>query len=282
MPIRALAVLGQGLVPVDTPIARADDAGLNRGDGVFESLHVRDGRPWQLEPHLARMAGSAALLKLPLPDGATLAALAEVALTGAPASAEAVLKLVCTRGPDSRPDSPTVWAAVSDVSAIQLSQRRDGVAVRTATLGIAADVRSQAPWLLGGAKTLSYAVNMAALRWAAGLGADDVILLASDGSVLEAPTATVVWAVGELLCTIPAETGILAGTTAGYLLDHAADLGLKAEHRTASVDDLRSADEVWLCSSVRGVARVVSIDRALLGPSQRTAAIQELLGFPLS
>ena len=48
------------------------------------------------------------------------------------------------------------------------------------------------PWLLAGAKTLSYAVNMAALRHAERHGAGDVIFVSSDGYVLEGPRSTVV------------------------------------------------------------------------------------------
>jgi 4-amino-4-deoxychorismate lyase len=282
MPIRSLAVLGRGLVPVDTPIARADDAGLTRGDGVFETIHVRAGRPWLLDEHLERMARSAAMLELRLPAADTLRALGEEALAGWPGGDEAALRLACTRGPDTvPPGDPTVYATVLEVGPAQRRQRQDGVAVLTATLGIDAGLRGTAPWLLGGAKTLSYAVNLAALRWAAKGGADDVILLASGGEVLEAPTATVVWAVGDLLCTVPADTGILAGITAAYLLDHAAELDRKAEYRRATVEDLLAADGVWLCSSLRGAAQVNSIDGTVLAASRPAAAqLNDLLGHP--
>ncbi|HEY2790788.1 MAG TPA: aminotransferase IV, partial [Micromonosporaceae bacterium] len=56
---RRVAVLGRGLVPTDTPILRADDLGALRGDGIFETIHVRDGRTWQFDEHMARMARSA-------------------------------------------------------------------------------------------------------------------------------------------------------------------------------------------------------------------------------
>ena len=50
---RVVAVLGRGVVPADTPILRADDLGALRGDGIFETMHVRGGRPWLLDEHLA-------------------------------------------------------------------------------------------------------------------------------------------------------------------------------------------------------------------------------------
>ena len=51
-----------------TPLLHADDLAVVRGDGVFETLLVRDGRPCLLEAHLARLAQSARLMDLPEPD----------------------------------------------------------------------------------------------------------------------------------------------------------------------------------------------------------------------
>ncbi|MFI5958192.1 aminotransferase class IV [Cryptosporangium sp. NPDC051539] len=277
---RALAVLGRGILPVETPIARADDAGLTRGDGVFETIHVRYGKPWQLDEHLARMAGSGRILGIDLPPAAELAALVDEVLVDAAADEEVAVKIVCTRGPEGQ-DRPTVFATMFDVAPAQRQGRRDGIAVVSVTLGVPADVRSGAPWLLGGAKTLSYAVNMAALRYAATAGADDALLVSVEGTVLEAPTANVVWAADGALRTIPVDTGILAGTTVNYLLDRAGELGLRAERARISLDDLYAADEAWLCSSVRGAARITSLDGKPIGEKGLTEGVQRLLGFPV-
>src|SRR5438874_290621 len=92
---RVLAVLGRGLVPLSTPVLRADDLGVTRGDGVFETMHVRAGRPWLLDQHMERMARSAAAIELALPGAAELAGLLDTALAGWPATVEAGVKLVC-------------------------------------------------------------------------------------------------------------------------------------------------------------------------------------------
>ena len=56
-----------------TPLLHADDLAVVRGDGIFESLLVRDGRPCLLEAHLGRLTQSARLMDLPEPDLAALA-----------------------------------------------------------------------------------------------------------------------------------------------------------------------------------------------------------------
>src|SRR5262249_34561590 len=150
------------------------------------------------------------------------------ALTTWGADTEGALRLICTRGPETG-SGVTVFATVGPVPADQRRARREGVAVVTASLGVPAGLRPSSPWLLGGAKTLSYAMNMASLRWAEQQGAEDVLWLSIDGYALEGPTSTLVWLDGGTLWTVPPEqTGILPGTTARWLLDHAAGLGFDA------------------------------------------------------
>lgn len=275
-----VVVLGQGRVPADTPILRADDLGVLRGDGVFETIHVRAGRPWLLAEHLARMADSAARLELPLPDRDVLATLADTACQDWPADLEGALRLVCTRGPEPG-GAATVFAALKAAGEQLPTVRREGVAVATVTLGITAAVRAEAPWLLGGVKALSYAVNMASQRWATARELDDVLWTSSDGYALEAPTSTLVWLSGDALCTVPATAGVLPGTTARWLLDRAPALGLRADERMARPADLLAAEGVWLTSSVRGAVPVRELDGTVLKPSTATPAIQELLGYPV-
>ena len=54
--------------PPGTPLLFADDLAAVRGDGVFETLLVRDGRACLVDAHLSRMGHSAKLLDLPEPD----------------------------------------------------------------------------------------------------------------------------------------------------------------------------------------------------------------------
>lgn len=279
VPDRVLAILGRGVVPADTAVLRADDLGVLRGDGIFETVHVRDGKPWLLDEHLERMSRSAARLGLELPAAEELTGLAAQACEGW-SEAEGALRLVCTRGPESG-GPVTVFATLSPVGEATLRGRREGVRVMTASLGFSASARSAAPWLLGGVKSLSYAINMASQRWAAEAGADDVLWVSGDGYVLEAPTASLVWLDGDTLCTVPPEvTGILPGTTARWLLEHAEKLGWQAEERMGRPADLFLADGAWLASSVRGLAEIHAIDGTDLPESEHTGRMLDLLGVP--
>ena len=257
-------LLLDGLHRIDatTPVLRADDLGVLRGESVFETIRIAGGRPAFLHHHLRRLTASAMRLDLPLPDG--WEALAAAACEGV---AEGVLRLVCTKGPP-----PVGFAVVSDIPQETLRARSEGVRVVTLSLGISASQRSEAPWLLGGVKATSYAVNMASLRQACADGADDAIWISSDGEVLEAPTSTVAIMRRGILVTPPVSVGILAGTTLAALLE--LEL-VPARVRRMTVGELRDADEVMLLSSIRGVAPVTWLDGRQLGPGPVTQRLRD-------
>ena len=263
-------------VPADEPVVTAFDQGLGRGDGVFESVAVSGAGTPHLDPHLVRMAGSAALLDLADPGRPVWRALVDAVLADWPADVEGVCRLFLTRGlGEGLP--PTALALLSPVPAEVVRQRTEGVSVVSLGLGVAADFRAQAPWLLGGAKTLSYAVNMAALRHAHSAGADDVVFTSSDGQLLEGPTSTVVWAAGGTLHTPPLETGILPGTTVVRLFERAEDDGWPTAYVPGTVDDLHAADAVWLLSGVRLAATVHTLDGVRRHDAGLTARVRALL-----
>jgi 4-amino-4-deoxychorismate lyase len=278
---RLLGVLGAGLTDPDAPLLRGDDLGVLRGDGCFESLRLRpDGGLDGLDEHLDRLARSAAALDLPAPDRAAWRELVgELVAAWGDRPGEGVLRLVLTRGVEGA-DQATAYAVLAPVAAEVLRQRREGVRAVTLGRGLAPDACVDAPWLLGGVKAISYAVNMAALRHAKTVGAEDAIFVAADGQLLEAPTATVVWRDGDVLTTPPAEPlGILAGVTVGTLFRRAAEVGFRTEVRRGTPADLYAADGVWLVSSVRLAAAVTVLDgKPLRADPDATARVQAAAG----
>jgi 4-amino-4-deoxychorismate lyase len=115
---------------------------------------------------------------------------------------------------------------------------------------------------------------MAALREAGRRGADDVIFTAADGSVFEGPTSTVVMARGNVLYTPPFDIGILPGTTQAALFRGAERAGRTVKSEPLRVEDLYSADGLFLASSVRKVTRVHTLNGRALPDS--TAVHAEL------
>lgn len=252
----------------DAPLLCGDDLAAVRGDGIFETLLVRDGRACLVEAHLQRLTHSARMMDLPEPDlpawrDAITAATAQWA-AGAPD--EAALRLVYTRGRESG-STPTAYVTVQPLADRVAGARRDGIAAVSLDRGLPSAGTDAMPWLLAGAKTLSYAVNMAALRHAARLGADDVVFVSSDGHVLEGPRSTVVIATDDCLLTPPPWYPILRGTTQRALFEVARAKGYDCDYRALSLADLFAAQGVWLISAITLGARVHTLDARRLPPT---------------
>lgn len=278
---------GGRIVDATVPQLMATDLGATRGDGIFESLLVVNGTPRKMQAHLDRLDVSAAMMQLQIPDHRSWRRAIDTALTQFTAeqsegsAAEIALKLVVTRGVEGAA-TPTCWVSAFTPPAAVRAQRKNGVDVLLLDRGYDSTIAERAPWLLQGAKTLSYALNMAAVRYAKDHGADDAIFTSSDGKVLEGPTSTVLVArirdgVKQLL-TPERRSGILPGTTQGAIFTAAESAGWQLGYGPLEPSDLRAADGVWLVSSVRLLAPVNSIDGTPIARSaQLTAELNVLI-----
>jgi 4-amino-4-deoxychorismate lyase len=257
MTVCAVAVAGRGLVDPHEPVFAADDEALLRGRSVFEPARVYDGRPFLLDRHLARFALSAERLRLPLPDPGECEQLAELVI-GACDEKDLALRLYWT-------GRTLVTTAAPIDPELETLRARGGLRLMTV------------PWatgVLASAKSMSYAENVAAQDTAVGAGADDALLIASDGTVLEAPTANIWWREGDHLVTPSLDLPILAGVTRGLLLEIAERKTIQGVFPLARLLD---ADEVFVSSSIREVMPVMSVDGKAFGNGQAASDLQQEL-----
>ncbi len=242
-------------VDPEAPALSVGELSTQRGDGIFESIGVVDGHPQEVDAHLDRLA--ARICDLPAPNLAQWRAAIAAVAAHAPAG-ESVIKLILSRGIEHGP-TPTAWvtlAPAADFTAV----RTNGIRVVTLDRGYDSTVPARAPWLLLGAKTLSYAVNMAALREARRRGADDAIFVTTDGFVLEAPTASLVLRRGDRFITPAPTGGILHGTTQLSMFAYLEERGYESGYEQITTTSLATIDAAWLVSSVRLAAPITSID----------------------
>ncbi len=201
---------------------------------------------------------------------------------------EGVMRLVCSRGRESGTDTTgTAYATIGPVPARVADVRRNGVAALTLERGLSAHGIDEMPWLLAGAKTLSYAVNMAALRHAERHGAGDVIFVSADGFILEGPRSTVVIATpspdgNTCLLTPPPWYPILRGTTQQALFEVARDKGYDCDYQALRPADLAAAHGVWLVSSITLAARVHTLDDTKLAPAPLAEEVTDLIDAAIS
>jgi branched-chain amino acid aminotransferase len=251
MALTALAVLDGQVLPADEATIGVTDLGLLRGDGVFEVIRIVGGRPFALDDHLRRMAGSARNLRLEIDLRAvqtdTEALLAEAG------PVDGVVRFLVTRGGrrvglvETLPDYSEPLKLVS--------------------------IEYVPPRVLDGVKSLSYAGNMLAGRLAREAGGDDGLLVTPHGRVLEGSTSSIFASLdGKTLVTPPLSDRVLDSITRRRLLA----LQPEAREEVITREELRGATEAFLASTTRDVHAIARIDDdelpAVPGPLTQAAA----------
>jgi 4-amino-4-deoxychorismate lyase len=272
--VLALAVGGRGLVDPDEPVLHADDDAFLRSRAAFETTRIYGGHPFKVDEHLARLAGSAERVGIGAIDAGELRSLANDVLEAAQ-EPDAVLRFFVTPGREVA-DRPTAIAMVSTLPPGLEEMRERGAKLVSIQLGLDPTLRAGAPWLLGGVKSTSYAVNMAAEAEAKRRGADDAVFLGSSDIVLEGPVTNVWWRLERVLYTPALELGILAGVTRATLVAEAAGLGYEVREGVFPLEHMAGAEEAFTSSSVREVMPAVELDGRPIGPGTPGSAARDL------
>lgn len=229
----------------------ASDRGFTLGDGLFETIKAVGGHALRLEAHWARLEAGARLLRLPLSLDRAGLENAIAAVLAANGLSDAALRLTISRGPGQRgllppdPCTPTVVLSAGPLPP----------ALGPARVVIAREVRRNAHSPLARIKALSYLDNILARLEAQERGADDALLLNTEGRLAESTIANlfVVLADGTIV-TPPISEGALPGVRRAALL---AELG--AEERPLPPEALDDAREAFL-SNALSIRPLVTVD----------------------
>lgn len=231
-----------------TPIIDATDHGVLFGDGVFEALAVRDGRPRLLDRNLRRLRTG--LERIGLDAGVDDDTLRNAIddLVARSGLADARVRITVTPGPGPSPrqrgDRPTVFVTIAPYVP----------SPPTVALHLVPWPRNErSPF--AGIKAINWAENAHALRVASAIGCDNALFLDTQGRLSECATANVFLVVDDTIVTPSLESGCLEGTVRGALLD----AGIAAETELR-VDDLDRAEGVFVTTSTTGITPVRSID----------------------
>jgi branched-chain amino acid aminotransferase len=263
-------MLPEGVVDIDGVLQPARDArisvfdrGFLYGDSAFEVMRTYGRVPFRAREHLNRLERSCARLRIAMPvDQAELARRVERAIA-ASSQPECWLRIVVTRGVGPLGlDLSSALAPSALVFALALKvpdERvyRDGIAA-----GLVHTIRTVDGTAAAGAKTSNYLASMLAFADVRERGCDEAIILGAGGEVVEGATSNVFAVRGGELLTPPISAGILEGITRRTVLELAAQRSIAVHERELWPDDLRSADEVFITSSIRELVPVTAIDGA--------------------
>jgi aminodeoxychorismate lyase len=272
--------LNGNFMPEADAVVPLNDRGFLLGDGLFETARVAHGRPFRLAQHLDRLARGADFFKIKLPY--SLKEIQKIAgeLIGKNELADAILRVTLTRGPGgrgysaSRAHQPTIAITLHPLP----PQTRDEPLQWSL---ITSSFRIPASDALSAFKSTSKILNILARAEAEAQGADEALLLNSNGEVAETAGGNLFWVYDDKICTAPAGRGVLPGITRAVVLEICQALGLETNKRVIKPEMLRNAEGVFVTQSALGIIPVASFDGAPMAPSplvdQIASAYHEML-----
>jgi len=237
-----------------------EDRGFTLGDGVFDTALALNGAVFAREAHVSRLLNSAHLIGIAI-DRARIEAAIDDALTPAPA----ILRTTITRGTAAR----GLWPASAGEPTLVVTTAPWNPALvgQPARLVTATGRRNEfSP--TANLKTLDYLDHVLAAREAAGAGADDALLLNTQGRVACTTIANVFALTEGTLVTPPLSDGCLPGVIRALVMEIAPTLGLAVEERPLTPQALAGAHAAFLTNSVRFLRPVTALDGTVLASAE--------------
>ena len=267
-------------VPEAEAVVPLNDRGFLLGDGLFETLRVANGKTFRFAQHLERLARGAEFLKIQLPF--TPRELQKFAgqLIAQNELSEAALRVTLTRGAGARGYSPKNSGAPTLALTLHPLPPQNPDEPEQWSL-MTSSFRIPAGDALASFKTTSKVLNVLARAEAEEKGADEALLLNTNGEVAETAGGNLFWVYQDQVCTVPTGRGVLPGITRAVVLEICQTLGLATNKRIVKPEQLRNAEGIFVTQSALGIVPVAAFDGLPVAPSplvdQIASAYDEML-----
>ncbi|MGH9450462.1 MAG: aminotransferase class IV [Terriglobia bacterium] len=263
------------IVSLDRAALSPGQAGLLLGWGVFTTLRLYGGVPFEFKSHWDRMARDAARLNVTLgmTSGVLLKAVGDLARENHREEGMARVSFVRNSGgswaaPGSRPPVDLL-IFTQQLPAWPKSYRLKTQPGAVFSTGV-----------LAGAKMLSWAPNSSFMEAARAGGYDDALLLNERGNVVECTSANIFAVQANKILTPPLSSGCLPGVTREILLRVGPKLGFQIEEQEITPVSLGCVDEVFITSTTRevGGVREIAGHGEYPAPGKVTEAVEQAFG----
>lgn len=252
------------------------DRGLLYGDGVFEGIRVYSGRIFKLREHIDRLYDSAKAIgmeNIPLTKDEMCEAVVRTVRINE--LRDAHVRVVVTRGVGRLGLDPR--GAVRPTVIIMAYPYPPLLGEKPARL-ITSSIRKKSPHSIDAKiKSLNYLENILAKLQAVAAGMDDAIIMDMAGAIAEG-TGENIFVVKDGVISTPRTIACLHGVTRATVMELAERMGLKVVERDITVQELYTADEIFLAGTAAGIHPVAEVDGRRIGrevPGPITRRIRE-------
>lgn len=267
-----IVFLNGKFVPEEQAVVSIFDRGLLYGDGLFEAIRIRAGKPFRWSQHLERLQKGADLLKLRIPFSSDELLKYAQELSAKNQMPEAILRLYVSRGIGERGYSPK--GANNPFLAMTLfSVPSSDFYNPPMRKVVVAKITVPANHPLTAIKSTNKLTQILARAEADALGADEALLVNTNGELAEGTSCNVFWIQGNTIYTPPIESGALPGITRNLVLDICSKVSIPTKEVASKPEELFKADGVFLSHTTMGIVEVEQVDGK---PVARSPLVQKI------
>lgn len=236
-----------------------DDHMVHRGDAVFEAVKFQDGFVYALDRHLERLEVSAANICLLLPEDRIARVKMILETIRVSGLGSGIVRLFLARGPGSFTTNPFESIGTQTYCAITVGSSPSAeVYARGVRVGLSKI--SVKEGFFARTKTCNYLPNVLMKKEALDRGLDYVISLDESGFLAEGSTENFALLDKNETLVLPKFDRILRGVTAVRAMELASSIGLKAENRSITTEDVRSAKAAMMMGTTIDILPIASFE----------------------
>jgi branched-chain amino acid aminotransferase len=266
-----IAFVNGAWLPEESATVSIFDRSFRYGDGLFETILVRNGKPFRWQQHMARLKASAAFFAIPLPFAQDELRSITSELVARNAMSDAILRIQLSRGAGPRGYAPSGTEEPTVV--MTLHAAAPPPALNSWSLCFSG-LRVTASDPLTNHKTSSRMLHVLVAMEAKQRGVDECLILNTDGEVAEAGSCNVFWTRDGHVFTPPFSSGALPGITRAVVLECCQALGIPHREESIRAERLIQQDGVFLSLTSRGIVEARTIDGHQLPRSFVTQKLQ--------
>lgn len=234
-----------------------NDRGFLLGDGLFETVLATDGNILFLKPHYQRLYAAAKALKIPMPLGEEQleSIIRELLKRNDLRQGDAVIRITLSRGNGERGILPPQKPKPTILISCQFYHRQ----IKAHKL-IYASVPRYADNYLSSLKSTNYLENIMARIEAQEQGADDAVILNTDGNIIETTAANLFFVANDTLYTPPIQDGALPGIMRAVVINLCEQNQITVQQTSINPEFIAECSEIFMTNSLMLIQPIARLD----------------------
>jgi branched-chain amino acid aminotransferase len=265
------------IIDANEPIVAAQNRGLRYGDGIFETMKLKNGKLILSDEHFARLWKGMQMLQFDIPKLLSPekleAEIFQLASKNKLTAARIRLTIIRSDGGiyDAKNNTPNYI-----IEAMALPEDNGPLNSNGLQLCIFNDAKKSID-TFSNLKTNNYLPYFMGAMFAKKQQCNDAFILNSEGNICDSTIANIFYIKDEIVYTPTLSQGCVAGVMRKFLIDKIRILGFTVYESIVTKEDILNADEVFLTNSIYNIRWIAGIEHKSYSNNITWKIVEELM-----